>query len=361
MTIRGDDKVTIATGEAITDDLLVTANQFVLDGNATMDVFVMARDVVINGDVGGAVTAAGATIEINGDVNGSVRIFGGTATVSGTIDGDLLMFGGSATIEPTGSVGGDVNMHGGSLTAKGPVGGDVLGSVESLALESRVDGDVSIRTGDLDVAPTGEVGGKLSYVSGSDADIAPGATIAGAVDRSSIAPWGADGSARGKFFSPLVRTVWLLITGAVLIALAPRLASALDMNMRRPLASLIIGAIALVGIPIIAILLAITVIGLPVSLILIALYFVALYLSQYVVGQRIGGLLLPGRWNDGSRGYLLLSMTIGVLLLSVLRYLPVPFVGTIVNGLVAVVGLGASIMLLRQVKNGATSGEVALR
>jgi cytoskeletal protein CcmA (bactofilin family) len=361
MTVRSDDTVTIAAGETIADDLFATGNRFVLAGDAAMDVFVAARDIDIDGDIGGSLNAAGSTIAIRGDVDGSVRVFGGRVTVSGIVGGDLVVVGGSATIEQNGTVRGNVTMHGGNLTSHGDVRGDVTGSVERISVAGPVGGDVSVRAGDLDVASTGTIGGDLSYVSGSKADIAPGATVTGGIDRQSIAPWGADDSARGRFFSPLVRTLWLLVAGVVIVGLAPRLASALDANMRRPLPAFIAGLVALLAVPIVAIVLAITVIGLPIGLILIGLYLTALYLSQYVVGQRIGTLLLPDRWNDGSRGYLLLSMTIGVLLLSVLRYLPLPYVGSVVNALVAIAGLGASVLLIGQLRPGATASGAGFR
>lgn len=350
MTVRGDDNVTIAAGEAIDDDLIVAANRFVLDGDAALDVIVFARDVDLNGSVGGSVNAAAGTVTIRGDVDGSVRVIGGSVSVTGTVGGDLIVIGGTATVEPGGTVRGGVTMHGGDLTTRGNVAGDVTGTLERFTIDGPIAGDVSVRAGDLNLEPGGSVEGDLSYVSGTEADVAGGATVGGDIDRQTIAPWGVDDSWRGRFFSPLVRTLWMLVAGAAVVALAPRLASALDENVRRPLPALVMGLIALIAIPIVALLLAISVIGLPVSLILLGVYLTALYLSQYVVGQRLGTLILPDRWNDGSRGYLLLSMTIGVLLLSLLRYLPLPFVGNAVDLVITVGGLGAAVLLLGQLR-----------
>jgi cytoskeletal protein CcmA (bactofilin family) len=349
-TVRGDDAVTIAAGQTVDDDLVVATNRFVLDGDAAMDVIVVAREVDLNGSVGGSVNAAAGSVSVRGAVDGSVRVVGGTVSVEGTIGGDLVVVGGTATVEPGGTVRGSVTMHGGNLTTQGTIGGDVTGNLERFEIDGPIAGDVSIRAGDVNLESAGSVEGDLSYVSGSEADIASGATVAGTVDRQTIAPWGVDGSFRGRFFSPLVRTLWMLIAGAAVIGLAPRLASALDANMRRPLPAAIIGLIALVAVPVIALLLAISVVGLPVGLILTGAYLAALYLSQYVVGQRVGTLILPDRWNDGSRGYLLLSMTIGVLLLSLLRYLPVPFVGSVIDLAITIVGLGAAVLLLGQLR-----------
>jgi hypothetical protein len=143
----------------------------------------------------------------------------------------------------------------------------------------------------------------------------------------------------------------MLITGALIIAVAPRLASALNENARQPVVALIVGLLSLVLIPVAAVLLAVTVIGIPASFILLVAYAIALYLSQYVVGQWLGSLLLPSSWNDGSRGFLLLSMTIGVLIIAALRFfLPVSWVAALVTVLVMIVGLGAAVLLVRQLR-----------
>ena len=354
-TVLGDSTVTIPATDTIDDDLVVTADSFVLDGDAELDVLAFARDVEINGNVGGSVNVAASSVTIRGHVDGSVRIAAGTVTIDGTVNGDVVVVGGTATVEPGGVLRGSLTMHGGTLTTRGTVSGDVTGTMERLTIDGPIRGDVNVRVSDLNVEPSAAVTGNLTYVSGSDADVSNDATVSGTIERETIAPWGIDGSFRGRFFSPLVRTLWMLVAGAAVIAFAPRLASALDRNMRRPLALFIAGAVALIAIPALALALAISVVGLPASLILIALYLIALYLSQYVVGQRLGTLILPNGWNDGSRGFLLLSMTIGVLLLSLLRYLPIPFVGSVIDLIITVGGLGAMVLLLGQLRPGTTS------
>ena len=354
-TMLGDSTVTIPATDTIDDDLVVTADSFVLDGDAELDVLAFARDVEINGNVGGSVNVAASSVTIRGHVDGSVRIAAGTVTIDGTVNGDVVVVGGTATVEPGGVLRGSLTMHGGTLTTRGTVSGDVTGTMERLTIDGPIRGDVNVRVSDLNVEPGAAVTGNLTYFSGSDADVSNDATVSGTIERETIAPWGIDGSFRGRFFSPLVRTLWMLVAGAAVIAFAPRLASALDRNMRRPLALFIAGAVALIAIPALALALAISVVGLPASLILVALYLIALYLSQYVVGQRLGTLILPNGWNDGSRGFLLLSMTIGVLLLSLLRYLPIPFVGSVIDLIITVGGLGAMVLLLGQLRPGTTS------
>ncbi|HYH12217.1 MAG TPA: polymer-forming cytoskeletal protein [Thermomicrobiales bacterium] len=348
--VRSEQEVSIGPQETVQDDLYVMTNTFALDGRAQGDVIVAAREIDISGEIGGSLNAAGGEISISGTVERSVRVLSGTTDISGSISGDLLVFGGTVDITPDAEIGGDVHVFGGTLDAEGTVRGDVTGNVANLTVDGNVGGDVAVDVERVEVGSGADVAGSLFYVSPSEANIADAARVAGPVDRDTIAPWGTGSDARARFFSPLVRTVWLLATGAIVIALAPRLFSALNDNLGRPGVAAVVGLLSIVLIPIAAILLMVTVVGIPFSLLILIAYGVALYLSQVVVGQRIGTLVLPRRWNDGSRGYLLLSMTIGVILLSVLRFVPVPFVSSVVNALVAILGLGAAVMLLRQLR-----------
>ena len=347
---RSEQNVTVGSAQLVDDDLYVFANAFTLDGRVSRDVVAGASMIEINGSITGSLNAVGGDITIPGTVGRSVRIVSGDTAISGTISGDLLLLGGTTTIENDGVIEGDVQVYGGTLDMDGTIDGNLSGNVADLNINGFVAGDVSIDVQNLDVTSQANIGGTLDYVSPIEADVAAGAQIDGSVDRQTVAPWGGGNDVRSRFFSPLVRTVWLLVTGAVIVALAPRFATTVSSNVRRPWIAAIVGVLAVGVVPLVALGLMITVIGLPMGLILVALFVIALYLSQIVVGQRIGMLLLPRSWNDGSRGYQLLAMSVGVILLSALRFIPVPFVSSVVNLLVAVVGLGAAVLLVRQLR-----------
>jgi hypothetical protein len=89
-----------------------------------------------------------------------------------------------------------------------------------------------------------------------------------------------------------------------------------------------------------------TVIGIPAGLIVLGVYLVALYLTQVIVGMAIGRYILPNGWNDGSRGFHLLAMAIGVILIGGLRFVPLPYVHGLLMLAITVWGLGAVAMLL---------------
>jgi hypothetical protein len=108
----------------------------------------------------------------------------------------------------------------------------------------------------------------------------------------------------------------------------------------------IVGAIGMVSIPVFATIAMITILGIPIGILMFFALGVGLYLSQVIVGLAIGRFLLPRRWRDGSRGYLLLAATIGLILIGALRMLPVPFLDMAVITVVSFLGLGAFISIV---------------
>lgn len=347
--MRSGGTVTIEATELIDDDLYVAAGEFILEGRTNGDVLVAAGRIDVPGSVIGSLNIAGGETDVDGEVGRSVRILGGDTVLSGDIGGDLVIFGGRTEVQESVSIGGDLLIYGGELDLRGDVLGSVKGTVGSMTIGGRVDGDIDLDVQSLEVTTGAEIDRLLQYVSRQEADIAPGADI-GEVQHTETAPWGTGDGFRAQLFSPLVRTLWLLAAGVALVVLAPRLSAAVSGNVSRPWIPAIIGLLTVMLLPVIAIVLMISVIGLPVGLILLVLFVIALYLSQVVVGQRIGTLLLPRRWNDGSRGFLLLAMTLGVILISAFRFVPLPFVSAVVNLVVAVLGLGAVVLLVRQLR-----------
>ncbi|MER3439077.1 MAG: hypothetical protein C4346_16645, partial [Chloroflexota bacterium] len=90
--------------------------------------------------------------------------------------------------------------------------------------------------------------------------------------------------------------------------------------------------------------------GIPLALIMLALYLIILYLSQVFLGLALGRVILPSRWDTASRGYNLLAMVLGVLIVAGLRLLPVPYISGLLAALTAVLGLGAVVVGLRRMR-----------
>jgi hypothetical protein len=143
----------------------------------------------------------------------------------------------------------------------------------------------------------------------------------------------------------LFRLLAALITGTVIVLALPRLSVTVANGVRHRLpGSLLSGLILLFAVPVVSLILFVTIVGIPIALIVWAVFLSALYLSQVFVGLALGRFILPNRWGDRGRGYNMLAMTIGVIVLFVPRFLPIPWIGVAFSAVIALIGLGAVFM-----------------
>lgn len=343
---RAASDVVIGSGERVTEDLYIAAGTVEFNGQASRDVVIAAGEVTIGGTIAGSVQMAAGRAELTGRVDGTLRIVSGMVTVSGSVGGDVVMAGGQLDVTSSGRIGGNLIVAGGAIDVRGGVAGDVSGFTGQSTLGGTFQGAVDLRTDDLEVRDTARISGPVTYSSRQQADVSANAQLAQGIDQQGLDPWGEGENPVSRASGSLLRTLWALVVGVLLVVAAPRLANRLGANGRRLLPAFLLGLLALVAVPIVALILMVTVVGLPAGLILLGLYLIALYLTQVVVGMAIGRFMLPRGWNDGSRGFHLLAMTIGVVLIGALRLVPVPYLFTVVGALITIWGAGAVVMLL---------------
>jgi len=346
--VRSGGSVTIAQNERIAEDLYLSAGTVELLGTVNRDASIAAGDVTIEGAVEGSLNLAAGQADISGTVGGSVRVAAGSIEVTGEIGGDLVVAGGRVTIPSQATIGGDLIVTGGNVDVRGSIAGDVRGSAMSMSIGGEVRGNVDVGTSRFEVLSSARIGGNVIYASASSGSISSGASIAGTVERANQSPWGGSGGWLEHSSGRLLRALWALIAGVVIVAFAPRVANAIARNGRSILAAIGVGLLTLIVAPIIAIALTVSLIGLPTGLILLGLFVMTLYLTQVFAGLTIGRFILPNGWNDGSRGFNLLAMTLGVIVIAATNFIPVPFVSGVISAVVTLWGLGAAAMILGQ-------------
>ena len=345
--VRSGGSVTIDPNQPIVDDLYVAAGSVDLQGPVSRDAVIVAGTATISGTIDGSVNLVAGRAQVPGSIGGALRIAGGSVEISGAVAGDLIVAGGQVTVLGRSSIGGDVIVIGGSVDILGRIAGDVHGSAINMSIGGDVRGRVDVDTSRFVVTRTARIAGTVDYTSATTGSISSDSTIGGAVTRAATTPWDGDGwldQSSGR----LLRTLWALIAGVVLVAVAPRVADMIARNGRGILPALGVGLLAMIAAPIAAIALVVTQVGLPSGVILVTLFAIALYLAQVFAGLTIGRFILPRTWNDGSRGFNLLAMTLGVILIGLTRFIPIPFVSAVVAAFVTLWGLGAVAMLLGQ-------------
>jgi len=240
------------------------------------------------------VVITGPVVVERGDTSGDVVVLDGDVLVRGTVDGDLIVVKGDVTL-------------------RGRVTGDLIAVADKVTVgdRGRIDGDLRYGDKKPEGATGDKVGGEVKRFD-VEAIVAPGGV--GIV----IGLW-------------LAVTFSIFLLGLLLLLLAPRAADAVARSGIGK--SLLVGLLAFILLPILAIVALVTVIGIPLGLVLllalVPLYAIAYVTGAWAVGRRI---LKPGKAR-------ILSFLVGLVLVRLLALIPI--VGGLITFLVTLLGLGA--------------------
>lgn len=344
------DNPRIPASRTLDDDVYMAGNDATIAGTVNGDALVACRDLNMSGTIEQSLMVAAQDIEISGSVGRAVRAAGNEIRVSGTIGGDLVAAGSRVVVESGAVITGDI-ISAADLEMLGEVGGDIRATGDSIRIDGPVRGDVDLTSDNIVLGQNADLAGDFTYTSNDDAAVADQAQIAGITEQQSPDSRSLDNATdvgNGAIFE-LFRLLAALVAGLVVILVMPRATvSVAESIQQRAGPSLLLGLILLVAIPITAIVLMVTVIGIPIGIISLAVMMIVLYLSQVFVGTAIGRWVLPDSWGDRGRGFNLLAMALGVILLGALRLIPVPAVGFVIAALTALLGLGAVFIGLRR-------------
>lgn len=339
-----------------------TAGQTVRTNEAVEGDFVGAgARVIVDRPVKNDALLSGGSVDIRAAVGDDVRAVGGDVRVENHIGGELFAAGGSITLAQGSQVDQGGMLFAGTATIDGKVTGALKVRAQKIVLNGEVTGDADLVGEQIDLGPTARIGGNLVYAARSF-NRADGATIGGTTrqdttsadrgrgERERERSW-SDGprSAGASWFTGLLSYLGLLACAAVFLLLFPRFAEQAPEHIgRMPWSSLGIGFGAVLGVPVLAVLLFITLLGIPLGIALLAL-FPGLLLLGYVVGLlflawrlRVALHKPAGMRFGGSMAIvaatLLLVMLIGRL----------PFIGGLLHFLLVIAGVGACVLEWRR-------------
>jgi cytoskeletal protein CcmA (bactofilin family) len=351
---RANDSVTVASGEKVNEDLYLAGRAVTCNGDINGDVFAAGQTVTVGGAIADGLTAAAQTILVTGNVKHGARLAGSTIDVSSSIGRDVLAGGATVTIESTAKVGDDLYIGASRALVDGQVGGGLFAGCEELVIGGTIEGDVKAEVGHLVIQPGAHIEGNLSYTSETEADI-PGGTVMGTVQftqkvRNEVErrPKGLEALGPFLLFAGLTWKIlgylMALVTGIVLILACPRAMAAASDAIRTktgPVAGW--GAIGLFMTPLAAVVVCLTIAGLPLGLITLALWLILVYLAKLPVALVIGNLILGRSRPLQGRGFMIGSLALGLLLLTLVRL--IPFIGFFVWLAIALFGIGAFLVV----------------
>lgn len=387
--VQGDllsfaSRVVVGPTGVIEGDLISAGRSIEINGKVKDDARVAGAAILLGytAQVGDDLMAAGFSLETadGSQVGGSLTFAGYQALLAGDVAGDLTFSGNSLNLQ--GSVGGDAEVEAG--------GGEVNMPINPFTFIPNMPSVPTVPSG-LTFGPEASIGGSLAYEAPKEAEIPEGA-VEGEVDFTQIVvpvATPAAGEAPGgtvvqtaqrqtaavtqwvKTF--LSRLVSLLIVGLLLAWLYPRVLSGSVAALKsKPWASLgggfltsvvfwlgmpllsfillgiifLVGLVSLGGLAGVAFMIALLIVlALGLAFLLSGSFF-----SKLIISQWLGRLILAGFKSPAAEHRFwpwLLGLVIYVLLWSI------PFVGWMINFVAVLFGLGAFILWLAGLRQGA--------
>ena len=335
----------------------------VLDQGA--DRFVAGRSIRIVQPVAGDLIAAGGKVDVDAAVNGDAVIAGGDVRVSGALSNSLYCGGGQVTLAGTvgrnarigggraeigrdAMIAGNLSIAGGEVRIDGAVKGYVQAAGGRVFIDGPVGGDVVATSGAVELGPNARIAGRLRYASRNELKRDPAAQVAGGVERTPIDRSTGHARRTAARAAGWAWTVGLVFVAVVLVAALPAFTARVAATLHtRAGMSLLLGFVAMVCIPVAAVLLVFTLIGIPLALLALVLYVALLLVGYAMTGIGIGDWLL-GRYRvaDASRvGWRIGAAALAMLAIALLARLP--WIGALVSFVVLMAGFGAVLLQAR--------------
>lgn len=334
--------LTVGPDEVVDDTLVVFARSIDIEGTVTGGVIAFGFDVNVRGNVGGNVIAGARRVNLDGVVGGDVFAFAQTVTTSGEISGNLWAFN-ESTIEEDGSnVGGNATVFGADGSIDGRVGRDLTMYGAVLNVGGLVERRVNFTGNQLIIRAPAFVGGNVSatVTQEDNVQIDPAARIGGtqSIELREVPEFSrySQFARIGFYVRQMLRIITGFVLGLLLFWVLPGLGRVNLGDARTLAVSGGVGFVALVAMPVAALVLAVTLIGLPLSIMTISVWVMGLYIAKIMVAQFIGAAVI-GRKPNGVTTALGLLFGLVVVILAV----NIPFVGGLINFLLLLVGMGA--------------------
>lgn len=317
--MRKGDRISVAKDEVIHSDMYAAGGQIRIAGTIEGDLVVAGGDVEVSGHVLGDLLSASGQVRMTGQVDGSIRGYAGNITVKGKVGRNVMTFGGDVNIDKDSMIGGSVTSFSGRLSMDGHVNHDVMAMGGQTNVSGFIGGSAKIRSDELNVDSTAQVGGPIDFAGNKAPSVAEGAKLASPVHFEKLVH-GPDYANPHYYLWQLIWASAYILFGLVLFALMPAFSAQAVYSAEEHVgASVGLAVLVGFGLPIAAIITCVTVVGLFVGLSTLALWYGALHFGLVITGALIGQWLM-GRTNE--LWPLVARMCVGVVIVRLLTMIP---------------------------------------
>jgi hypothetical protein len=325
------------------------------------DRFVAGGEVNVSGPVSGDLLAAGGRVEIASAVPGDMVVAGGElrlreavgdtlyaaggrVEVQNSVAGNARIAGGEVNLDRRARIGGNATIAGGSVRIDAAVDGALSVGGGRVRLDGPVGGDVEVGADRLELGPNARITGALRYASRQPLERDPAAVVSGTVERR---VWQRPSDKQRQVGRKVARAVgWIWISGLVILAgmmaaVWPVFAERVAATARQRWgASLLLGFVLLICLPVAAIVLFVSLVGIPLGLLLVV-GFVALLLVGYVSSGIALGSLAAQSWTAaGPRRATVRFASAALGMLALALAAQIPFIGGWIAFAALLIGIG---------------------
>jgi len=333
--------VKIVANETIDETVMLSGETIVMAGHVDGDVFAAGKRIEITGTLSGNLYCIGENVKIEGAVGGNVHAAGQEVDLRSEIGGAGYLVGEGVTLAEGASLGGDGFVAGESVQIKGRVGRTLHIGAKRGGVDGTVGRSVRGYVEHLAVGSSATVGGDIDIATPNEdfIEVDPNAAIAGElkIEIKQFEEAEQNDFLRGGFYlGILLRTIALLLFGALLVSLFPSLLPTPPRSAPQLLVGIGIGFVVFVATPVAMLVAAVTVVGIPIAILLAMLYTVLLYAAKLTVAYAAASNLVGD--DSGSRRRLF-AVTAATLL-AIIVIAELPWVGPGLHFLVLLLGLG---------------------
>ncbi|MFA6259161.1 MAG: polymer-forming cytoskeletal protein [Candidatus Peribacteraceae bacterium] len=291
----------------INDDLYAAGGQITIQNAVGGDAALAGGELLMTGTIGGDAHMIGGRIDLRSAVADDAHLAGGEIRISSTIADNLFVTGGRVTIAEGAVIGGNVYIAGGEVFLDGTVRGDVFARGGRLLVRGNIEGSADIAVADfmmfgsiggpsriaaerITLANSASFGDDILYWQRNGAMAFTGALEDGAAatyDASlALRTWNVgeqvSGAFAGAIFMSLVYSTLFAVAIIMLLAAVTQtfFRNTAQFLRKQFWASLLMGFLYFVAMPVAIVLLFLTVLGIPIAIVLGFLYALSLCLAR---------------------------------------------------------------------------------
>jgi cytoskeletal protein CcmA (bactofilin family) len=338
---NGNPNYTLASGEVIHTDLIVSADSTAIDGDVDGDLITFSRSVTVNGHIKGDVISFSQELRVNGPVDGNVRAFVQSLQLNSVVGHNVMVWAEEVNLDEKAKVNGTVTAGSEQSHLNGTIGGDLLAFSGDVDINGSLGRDARIRAGFLSIGSHAVIAGHTQASLRKQPDVSPSAKLGGLDWTYTKHMSETSYSSPRLYWHQALKWGASFLFGLVLLLLAPGFFSDTANACRKVGPAIGFGALFLFALPIVVVIVCLTVVGIGVAISAFLLWLIAIYAAQVFVGAWLGERVLGTGTGFGAA---LGRLAVGLVILRAVGMLP--FLGGLIWFFVVIWGMGAVILAI---------------